>query len=617
MILLHACSSSSTTTSEDESTSSKLFSLQGLRHLLWLNSANGGQLVGLDETGNLKTVFQSDEQIAVDHTVLSPDGNYVYLMVSAENEGLSYILQQNCSLLKVSLADNSSSCVLRGYFYSNWQNDPAWQLIKNQSGPLQFDSAGNAYLLVRKFLSSCDSNCVLGTEPGQYQQYTNNNAQSFYLQNRLQMHRIDSENNKTAYLLDSTQVMAMQVLSDNRVALVTQNDGDYYLQLLLDGQTNASVFSDTLNSLLVDRFGSFVVNNQWLFEKTDSGYSPTSINHELRHNVNLQLAEDQIVYDVDATLVYKALPFQLRAVAELTQSDAQLVFGKQFILEPSGSDVIVHDMAQYLSYKLLEHLAVNATESIQGSVVISKGILYFVTANADNTKFYLYAIKESSLGKASMATEDVSKIALTSASTGIAGALVLNAETAQADFTVNQWQSLPENRNSVSLELSQPPALASTDLFTIADTNQNTLSAAVLSFGNYLHVFPDTSGKTDNQIFEGALQGQGLPEWNSNYTFTISDTLANTEGATLTVGSANNTFELQTAVESGVYHAGLDSFQRQFGTLPAGLAEGGIIANPACQDATCNDFYFNTGISRAGNVRIEFSSSGHFSHLAL
>ena len=106
----------------------------------------------LDDKGQLREAIESAYNSKVSYSVLSKDGNYLYVVIDAMNawESENILRATNCAIFKVNVKNNNWSCLAEGllaempYGYWNEVNDGRFK-------PLQFDGAGNAYFLSRKF----------------------------------------------------------------------------------------------------------------------------------------------------------------------------------------------------------------------------------------------------------------------------------------------------------------------------------------------------------------------------------------------------------------------------------------------------------------------------------
>ncbi len=106
----------------------------------------------LDDKGQLREAIESAYNSKVSYSVLSKDGNYLYVVIDAMNawESEHILRATNCAIFKVNVKNNNWSCLAEGllaempYGYWNEVNDGRFK-------PLQFDGAGNAYFLSRKF----------------------------------------------------------------------------------------------------------------------------------------------------------------------------------------------------------------------------------------------------------------------------------------------------------------------------------------------------------------------------------------------------------------------------------------------------------------------------------
>lgn len=630
--LLIACGKSPSS-SNSPPISDLVFSMNNIEHVVVLDaitsisSSDGTSIyktnfVGSQSGGNLKPLLESDYQISVHFAEMSPDRQSVYIALSPKDDGLRYLLQQNCSLYKISLQDSSATCVLRGNYNSNWdREDAAWAVIKNQSSPLQFDASGNVYILAQKFLKNCSSNCTVGEGANDYQRTLNNRGEGFYLQNQVQVYRIDKQGEKEVFTLAGTSPQAMLVMSEQHLALTTESSGVYSLHLLNQGREIQSLPIVQVDSLLADDNAHLIVNDSYLLTvNADDTVSVATLDNNLRANSKLYLSKDNQVFDVNEALVYQALPFKRRAVAELNSTESPLLFTENYIFENARDDVLIHDTQKYKSFSLLARLGLTGAKVIAGKVYYNDGKLFFVAENSAGTTRELYQLAVAALSKETLSEIDYTSVTLSGVSAEVLD--VLRAGNySSSEFYVNQWHVFPENKHSASLEFSTNIENDMSDIVSLFDENEQLVEHDEVRFGNYVHLLTDIDGKSNNQFVNDQVANQlGLAAGES-YRLSVNDGVKSHAGQALVLDSEGITYpeshSITMAPESGVYHSDLSAFYQQYSSIDSTVASSGLLAKPACTTAVCDGFYFNTGVKRAGNVRYEFSSNGQFVQLAL
>ncbi|WP_407333924.1 hypothetical protein [Enterovibrio sp. 27052020O] len=119
-----------------------------------LSSGSGNtNLFALGDDGALLPVVTSDFDTNFSFTVKSPDGKYIYAALDWLNKYDSYslVLEENCAIFKITLADNGVSCLLPGHFaeapWGTWLKE----VNDGRYKPIQFDSQGNVYFLSQAF----------------------------------------------------------------------------------------------------------------------------------------------------------------------------------------------------------------------------------------------------------------------------------------------------------------------------------------------------------------------------------------------------------------------------------------------------------------------------------
>ncbi|WP_028022166.1 hypothetical protein [Enterovibrio calviensis] len=110
-------------------------------------------LFSLGADGALSPVVTSDFDANFSFTVKSPDGKHVYAALDWSNyyTSSSLVREENCAIFKITIADNSVSCLVEGLFaeapWGTW-----WKEVNDgRYKPIQFDSQNNVYFLSRGF----------------------------------------------------------------------------------------------------------------------------------------------------------------------------------------------------------------------------------------------------------------------------------------------------------------------------------------------------------------------------------------------------------------------------------------------------------------------------------
>ncbi len=121
----------------------------------------GSNLLSIDASGNATLAISSNYMIKVMYSVADPDGQYVYFALDTGlikpdgNDYTQFIAQNNCAFYKVSLVDNSYSCVKEGV-YVQPMDDIYLQRVSGNQKPIQFDTDGNMYFPGTSFVRRCD-----------------------------------------------------------------------------------------------------------------------------------------------------------------------------------------------------------------------------------------------------------------------------------------------------------------------------------------------------------------------------------------------------------------------------------------------------------------------------
>ena len=118
----------------------------------------------VEPSGRLRPALVSDLNISVLYTLMSQDGNYLYVALDPgydQNGELlrgrgnadtrTLIASENCALFRVSMQDNEYRCVDEGYLPVPLTDGFRQSVGDGLRKPLQLDDAGNLYYLVREF----------------------------------------------------------------------------------------------------------------------------------------------------------------------------------------------------------------------------------------------------------------------------------------------------------------------------------------------------------------------------------------------------------------------------------------------------------------------------------
>ena len=138
-------------------------------------ATSGSNLLSVDADGNAALAIDTNAFIKVMYTVTDPAGEYVYMALDTGwftpgggdgNDYATFIAEHNCALYKVKIADNSFSCVMEGILLQTMEGD-YMKAVSGGQKPLQFDQAGNIYLVGTPFERTEDCYADFQAEGGQ------------------------------------------------------------------------------------------------------------------------------------------------------------------------------------------------------------------------------------------------------------------------------------------------------------------------------------------------------------------------------------------------------------------------------------------------------------------
>ena len=137
------------------------------------NESGATNLFSLDENGEASLALESNVDIKILYTLPSNNGKYLYVALdpgfevsddwinlnwSEETEGTRNLIQNgDCALLKVSLEDDSYSCVDEGFVAMPMSKKSQKAVSEANLKPLQEDANGTLYFLAKEFV--VNKNC--------------------------------------------------------------------------------------------------------------------------------------------------------------------------------------------------------------------------------------------------------------------------------------------------------------------------------------------------------------------------------------------------------------------------------------------------------------------------
>lgn len=106
----------------------------------------------IGDDGEFSPGIISDYNVKISYSVLSADGEYLYVVVDAEEywESDQLLAHTNCGIFKVSTSTDVATCLVSGYL----ADEPSSYYTQVNDGrfkPLQIDQEGNVYFIARKF----------------------------------------------------------------------------------------------------------------------------------------------------------------------------------------------------------------------------------------------------------------------------------------------------------------------------------------------------------------------------------------------------------------------------------------------------------------------------------
>jgi len=175
-------SSSETTPTSDDTTipiqlSDVNANIAGSKYIITTESSGGASgrsnaktnsktesLLVISESGEIDYGLISNNKLAVKYNILSPSGDYLYLLLDTSDANTSEL---NCAILQVKTINNDLKCIAKGLaiYIENYLKSNTY----SSDLPLQFDANENIYFLAVSFTGRTDEalNCVNQAREGQ------------------------------------------------------------------------------------------------------------------------------------------------------------------------------------------------------------------------------------------------------------------------------------------------------------------------------------------------------------------------------------------------------------------------------------------------------------------
>ncbi len=581
-------------------------------------------LVGIGPAGS-KPLLKTEANILVDFAQLSPDRKTLLVIIAPQGDGIRYMVQEQCNVFRITLASSQQTCLLKNYYTAHWRDQQAsWNRLKQVNGPLQWDSAGNLYILAAPFRGKCSGDCRVGDGLDAYQRVENSKRQRLYVKNQWEIHKIESQGRGSFYT-GPQNPLAFQLLETDKLALLYKDEGVSRLSIVDKNQQHAEFPVTPVNALLLDDLGNMLVNNQIVVHDDGNGnYSLLAFENTLRSNGNVRVTAENQLIDIQGKTVFSTLPFKVRPIAEFQASGSSLAFGRDYLFEKTSSGVLVHDLQNASAFELAPMLELGENESLVQAKVLENRELYVLVDDPVSSKTFLGNISLDSLVAADQGALKLTWEPLTTSPGNVIDALFdLSGQGFSSDgaFVVEQFSGFAENKQSLSIRFSQAVSPGFTDHVLLQAEDAQQVSYFPLQFGRYLHLLADRDGVANNSLTESGIAGQVGLESDKLYTLSVGPGLQSADGEPLAYEMDGRNYpaeySIRTAPDSGTYYSRFDNFYQQFADLNPAVAGGGVVAKPVCTESTCSGFYYNLGISRINNLRIEFSSDSHFVQLAL
>ncbi len=214
----------------------------------------GSNLLALDEQGNLTPALTTNYPIKVMYTVVSPDGDKVYLALdpgwwdyeSNFDEDGNYIdfsraiAESNCALIEVDVATGTESCVTEGIFVQA-MNDDYMKAISGNQKPIQFDAEGNLYFAGTTFSIEEETweHCEFNeqTQAEVCETYGYSWIETTDWQPRIYQRDVGAAS-ATAVTQDNEYIEFFSVLKSGELVYQSRNDQDYTALLkMLQGES--------------------------------------------------------------------------------------------------------------------------------------------------------------------------------------------------------------------------------------------------------------------------------------------------------------------------------------------------------------------------------------------
>ncbi len=605
------------------------------------------RLYAVDHSDEVYLAQAGSEPLPLVFTTVNPDANYLYAAIDLsqlKSNGSVYRLieKNNCTVYKVSLQDNSTTCALQGIAIDQYDTNQ-WELIASNVKPVQFDDHGGIYFLGRSFVLECFTT-LNSTRYSNGDKVCADNQQDIKYGDYSMIYHVSIEGAVETIAKTDETITSFIVFPKGEIAYVSLNSQTETLNLKTKNgiiEVNKKLGSISNFSIFNDQ--TMLWNTTEVVHWSDLDVSFSSINTHLVPEGEVAMDHGRVYVKSD-DLLFQLLPPQVKAkssflspnnvpalvshgyaiyLRELVESELLKHHIVLYDIEKNSETLLLVDKSWHVNQWSMDggRLIFSAIDQLNNSIVIGEVSMLNLNKTGDESDFLKSSVI-SDMGKNQFLVVDFESIASV-------GEPKLNPKlhpelSSEAPY-ISEIHMLADNRNSISIDFSQ--SMNPTSIIENLSLQGSTLSNInylPLWQGNTLHLIIDTDGFTNNEL---VFQNDEFKVVNQQQLLPVQELMLSVNAAALAENGhslggyidianypLNKTF---TTISDGkTYLANAEKFNREIGDTPSSLVEGAVLAHAPCV-STCSESEYDLGILEKGNIRHEFSVSSNKFELTL
>jgi len=567
-------------------------------------------------------------------TTANPNTDYLYIAIDLSqlksNASIYRLIEKNnCTIFKVSLQENSSSCALEDIAIDQFDKN-AWDLVTSSVKPVQFDKHGGVYFLGKSYTLECFA--TLNTT-----HYDNGDKVCADNQQNINY----ADNSKIYYLASDGKIETIAKADETISSFIVFPEGEIaYVSLNSETETETLNLKTQTEIIEVNkkqgRISNYSIFNDqtMLWNMTEIvNWSDVTVKFSSLHTHLVPAGEVLVdhgrIYVKSDDLLFQLLPPQVKAKSpfiSINNIPALVSHGLAIYLrEVVENEILKHHIVLYDIEKDRETILLSDKIWLVNQWNIDGGELIFSATDQVNNTFVVgeFSIDEStSLRSSTIANVGKNLFFVVDFESVVS---VDEPELSIAAPYISEIHMLAENRNSISVDFSQimdTPSIL--ENLSFQDSTLSNINYLPLWQGNTLHLLVDIDGFTNNEVL---LQNNEFIIVNQQQLLPLQELTLNIDAVALAYNGRSlgeyvdiATYPLSktfTTISDGKsYLASAEKFNREIGDASSSLVEGMVLAQAPCA-SVCSEIKYDLGVSVKGNIRHEFSVSSNTFELTL